>query len=112
VPAVEHVVRFTTTEGRDAQHVTKTLEDALRFVERLRNNEEASVVRVFRMQEVPITFKTYYKVELRPGAAEDVADVPTPSEARSGEEPGSAGGKATPEGEQADGAGRKLFSRA
>ena len=109
---MEHVVRFTTTEGRDAQHIAKTLEDALRFVERLRNNEEASVVRVFRMQEVPITFKTYYKVELRPGAGDDVENTATPSEARPVEESVRDSNTAAPEADHADGAGRKLFSRA
>lgn len=107
---MEHVVRFTTTEGREAQHVAKSLEDALRFVERLRNNEEASVVRVFRMQEVPITFKTYYKVELRPGTVEDSSDVPTPSESRS---PGVSEPVASAaDVDAADQTGRKLFSRA
>ena len=104
---MEHLVRFTTTEGRDAQHVTTSLEDALRFVERLRNNEEASVVRVFRLQEVPIAFKTYYKVELRPGS-EDAAAAPTPAEARQTATPTAA---AATEAETADQAARKLFSR-
>ena len=106
---MEHLVRFTTTEGRDAQHVTSSLEDALRFVERLRNNEEASVVRVFRLQEVPIAFKTYYKVELRPGA-DEAAGGPTPAEARQPATP--AAGPAPAEAETGDQAARKLFSRA
>ena len=109
---MEHVVRFTTTEGRDAQHVTKSLDDALRFVERLRNNEEASVVRVFRLQEVPIAFKTYYKVELRPGSADDASEVPTPSEARSVPADGAPATAAAAEAESSDATGRKLFSRA
>ena len=110
---VEHVVRFTTTEGRDAQHVTKSLDDALRFVERLRNNEEASVVRIFRLQEVPIAFKTYYKVELRPGSAEDASEVPTPSEARTSvPADGAPATAAAAEAESGEATARKLFSRA
>ena len=104
---MEHLVRFTTTEGRDAQHVATSLEDALRFVERLRNNEEASVVRVFRLQEVPIAFKTYYKVELRPGTEDGVA-APTPAEARQAPAPGAA---AATDAETSEQAARKLFSR-
>ena len=107
---VEHLVRFTTTEGRDAQHVAPSLEDALRFVERLRNTEEASVVRVFRLQEVPIAFKAYYKVELRP-AADDSVEVPTPAEGRATAAPA----VASQPGADADSGepnGRKLFSRA
>ena len=63
---VEHLVRFTTTEGRDAQHVAPSLDDALRFVERLRNNEETNEVRLYRLQEVPVAFKAYYRAEVRP----------------------------------------------
>ena len=106
---VEHLVRFTTTEGREAQHVTASLEDALRFAERLRNNEEASVVRVFRVQEVPIKFKTYHKVELGP-LAEDAVEAPTPSEPRQVAKPGPVAPAAVDA--DAEQSNRKLFSRA
>jgi len=109
VPLVEHLVRFTTAEGRDAQHVAPSLEDALRFVERLRNTEETSVVRVFRLQEVPIAFKAYYKVELRPSVEEPV-EVPTPAEGRAAQAPVAAA-PAAAEGEAGEGSARKLFSR-
>ena len=102
---MEHLVRFTTTEGREAQHVAPSLDDALRFVERLRNNEEATVVRVFRLSEVPIAFKAYYRAELRPvDGAENHSPAATPAAA--------VNGPATPEAGAADAAGRKLFSRA
>lgn len=71
---MEHLVKFTTAEGREGQHVADGLDDALRFVERLRNTEEVSAVRVFRMQEVPIEFRTYYKVELKAGEAAEPSD--------------------------------------
>ena len=100
---MEHLVRFTTTEGRDAQHVAASLDDALRFVERLRNNGEASVVRVFRLNEVPIAFKTYYRAELR---AADAVDEHSPAAAA----PAPVNGPATPEAATGDN-GRKLFSR-
>lgn len=75
---MEHQVRFLTPEGREGHHSADTLEDALRFVERLRNAEGASEVRVFRVQEIPIEFRTYYKVELRAGEqAEPAAAVET-----------------------------------
>lgn len=61
---MEHLVRFTTSEGREGQHQAPSLDDALQFVERLRNSGEASDARVFRVQEVPISFRAYYKVEL------------------------------------------------
>jgi hypothetical protein len=107
---VDHLVRFTTSEGRDAQHVAGSLDEALRFVERLRNTEEASVVKVFRMQEVPISFKTYYKVEVRPDA-EDRADAPA-AEVRTPAQAGPITPASAEAGEAGDGPGRKLFSRA
>jgi hypothetical protein len=72
---VEHLVRFTSAEGRDGYHTAASLDDALKFVERLRNNEEVDRVRLFRLQEVPIEFKAYYKVELR---ASDGPAAPAP----------------------------------
>lgn len=100
---MEHLVRFTTTEGREAQHVAPTLEDALRFVERLRNNGEASVVRVFRLNEVPIAFKTYYRAELR---TPDAVEEHSPAAAG----PAPVDGPAVTQAPDGD-AGRKLFSR-
>jgi hypothetical protein len=76
---VEHLVRFTTTEGRDAQHVAPSLDDALRFIERLRNNEEANVVRLYRLQEVPVAFKAYYRAEVRPVDAAEGGAEPSPA---------------------------------
>jgi hypothetical protein len=67
---VEHLVRFTTAEGRDGHHYATGLDEALKFVERLRNTEATSEVRLYRLQTVPIEFKAYYKVELRVGDAE------------------------------------------
>ena len=108
---MDHLVRFTTAEGRDAQHVAGSLDDALRFVERLRNTEEPSAVKVFRLQEVPISFKTYYKVEVRP-EVDERAEAPAPSEARTPAQSGPAAPPAADAGDPGDAPGRKLFSRA
>jgi hypothetical protein len=67
---VEHLVRFTTAEGRDGHHYAENLDASLAFAERVRNSEEATDVKVYRLREVPIEFKTYVKVEVR---GEDVA---------------------------------------
>lgn len=66
---MDHLVRFTTAEGREGAHYADGLDDALRFVERARNSQEVSQVRVFRLHEVPIQFRAYYKVELAADAA-------------------------------------------
>lgn len=103
---MDHLVKFTTDEGREGQHTAESLDDALRFVERLRNSETISEVRVFRMQEVPISFRTYFKVELAAEAESPVraegehewkapAPVPSPQSA----DPAT------------DAGGRRLFSR-
>lgn len=76
---VEHLVRFTTAEGREGQHQASTLEDALKFVEHLRNAEEATDVRVYRMHQVPIEFKAYYRVEVNVGES-DGATQPSASQ--------------------------------
>lgn len=77
---MEHLIRFTNAEGRDGHHVAPSLEDALRFVERLRNTEEVAATTVYRLTEVPFEFKTYYKVEVRSGegAPEEGVSAATP----------------------------------
>lgn len=75
-----HMVIFRTAEGKPGYHPTESLEDAVRFVEHLRNQEAVHDARVFRMSEVPLEVKTYFRVEV---AADDavgpvghVASVP------------------------------------
>jgi hypothetical protein len=109
---VEHLVKFQTAEGREGQHTAASLDDALRFVERLRNNEGANEVRVFRMHEIPIEFKTYFKVEV--GASDEAVVEPAP-EAAEGAEGSRPALVATASGTAADAEGdasaRRLFSR-
>ena len=107
---MEHLVKFRTAEGRDGQHTAAALDEALRFVERLRNHEGASEVRVFRMQEIPIEFKAYFKVELRPGEDAEGVEPAAPVEAL---RPPTAPGVPAPaaaEGES-EASARRLFSR-
>jgi hypothetical protein len=112
---VEHLVKFTTAEGREGQHVAEDLDEALRFVERLRNTEEVSGVRVFRMQEIPIEFRAYYKVELKSGEAaaepESLADEDAEQDAH-GEQPLVASPSSAAEEAAGTGPGeRRLFAR-
>jgi hypothetical protein len=62
-----HMVIFRTAEGKPGYHQTEALDDAVRFVEHLRNTEQVTDARLFKMEEVPIEFKTYYKVEVVAG---------------------------------------------
>ena len=66
------MVNFRSAEGKPGYHPTDSLEEAIRFVEHLRTPEKVSDARVWRLQEVPIEVRTYYKVEVAsaPVAAE------------------------------------------
>lgn len=110
---MQHLVSFKTAEGRDGHHMASSLEEAVQFVERLRNSEGASDVQLFRLTQVPIEFKTYYKVEVNgaevsgSAAAVNAAPTPTPTPtAPSAEEPPA---EQLPESAPAN--GRRLFSR-
>ena len=59
-----HMVVFRSSEGKPGYHQADALDEAIRFVERLRNQEQVTEARIFRLQEVPIEFKTYYRVEV------------------------------------------------
>lgn len=111
---MDHLVRFTTAEGREGHHYADGLDAALSFVERLRNSEEASDVRVFRLREVPLEFRTYVKVEVRAegDTAEEsaplapVEDLPEP-----GPRPLVAMAANDADGADGSAAGRRLFQR-
>ncbi len=76
---MSYMVSFRSAEGKPGYHPAESLDEALRFVERLRNQEQVADARVWRMHEVPIEVKTYYKVE--------VVSTPEPSPVRADEEP-------------------------
>ena len=79
---MEHVVFFPAHDGSPAFRRLATLEDAVRFVEHLRNNEGVDTFSVHALTEVPLSFKQYFRVEL-PAAAE----VPVAAVAPAVEEP-------------------------
>ena len=71
------LVNFRSAEGKPGYHPADTLEEAVRFVEHLRNQEQVTDARVWRLQEVPLEVKTYYKVVVPSGAP--AAPVPPPA---------------------------------
>lgn len=73
-----YMVIFRHAEGRAGYHQAESLDDGVRFVEHLRNQENVSDARIFRMQEVAIEFKTYYKVEVQ-GTRDDAGETPAPA---------------------------------
>jgi len=62
-----HMVIYRNADGSPAYHQTEALEDAVRFVEHIRNEQGVNDSRLFRMEELQIEFKTYYRVEVAAG---------------------------------------------
>jgi hypothetical protein len=82
---VEHVVFFPAPDGTPAFRRFAGLEDAVRFVEHLRNVENVSGASVHSLTEVPLSFKAWYRVELPTEQTEvqpsaDAAPAPAPAE--------------------------------
>ncbi|HEY5050449.1 MAG TPA: hypothetical protein VII50_06080 [Acidothermaceae bacterium] len=61
---MEHVVFFPAPDGAPAFRRLATVDDAARFVEHLRNVENVSEASVHTLTEVPLSFKTWYRVEI------------------------------------------------
>lgn len=73
---MEHVVFFTEKPGEPEFRRVGDLEEAVRLVESLRNERGIADVSVHALTPVPVSFRTYYRVEV--GAA-DVPSVPPPA---------------------------------
>ena len=58
------MVIFRDSEGRPGYHQADRLEDAVRFVEELRNEQHVTDTRLFAMHEIAIEFRTYWKAEV------------------------------------------------
>src|SRR5213080_1733376 len=74
---MEHVVFHPGPDGAPAFRRFGSLEDAVRFVEHLRNVEGVSEVSVHALTPVPVAFRAYYKVEV------PVSELPAEPEAAS-----------------------------
>ncbi|MCU1586803.1 MAG: hypothetical protein JWN31_296 [Frankiales bacterium] len=77
---MEHVVFFPAHDGSPAFRRVASLQDAVRLVEHLRNVEGVNEVSVHSLEEVPMAFKPYYKVEI-PGVEEAPAGPTGPAAA-------------------------------
>lgn len=95
---MSHMVLHRSPDGAAMYHQTESLEEAARHVEELRNAGQGADARIFRMEEIPIEVKTYYRVELpveasAPVAPAPVAEAPAPSPAPA--KPAKGGGDAS-----------------
>lgn len=99
---MSHMVIYRTGDGQPGYHQTKELDEAVKYVETLRNSDGIDGARIFRMDEVNFDFRPYFKVEIGPsavpraGAEPATAPVPEPPTAPA-EVPGPAGGAPAPE---------------
>lgn len=65
--ALSHMVIYRTADGQPGYHQAGELDEAVKFVERLRNTDGVDGARIFRMEEVNFDFRPYFKVEIGPG---------------------------------------------
>ena len=86
------MVIYRSADGRPGYHQFDGIDEAIALVERLRNEESVSDARIFRMQEVPIEFKTYYRVEVTAADAAPAAE-PEPAPEPVAEEPANGKGR-------------------
>ena len=77
---MEHVVFFPAADGTEGFRRAADLEEAVRLVENLRNDQGIGEVSVFALSPVPLAFRTYVHVELPVSddvpAAEDAPAAP------------------------------------
>src|SRR3954452_4737667 len=69
---MEHVVFFQASDGSSAFRRLASLQEAVDFVEHLRNEQGVEAVSVHSLAEVPLAFRTVYRVEV-------AGSVPAPS---------------------------------
>lgn len=70
---MEHIVFFPSAEGSPAFQRVGSLEEAISFVERLRNTADVSDFSVHALTPVPLAVKAYYRIEV---PAQGRADEP------------------------------------
>src|SRR4051794_2843059 len=73
---MEHVVFFSESSGAPAFRRVGNLEEAVRLVEGLRNELGITDVTLHAMTPIPVSFRTYYRVEVGTGPEPEVAPEP------------------------------------
>jgi hypothetical protein len=72
---VEHVVFFPAPNGTPAFRRVADFDEAVRFVEHLRNVDNVTGASVHTLTEVPLSFRAWYRVELPAPAGETTTAV-------------------------------------
>ena len=92
---MDHLVVFKTAEGKSGYHQVETVDEAVRFVEHLRNHEGVEDARVYQLTEVALEVKPYFKVKVaETPAAPAAGGAATPTAAPAPEpQPAAVGGE-------------------
>jgi hypothetical protein len=77
---MEHVVFFPASDGSPAFRRLPSLQEAVDFVEHLRNEQDVRDVSVHSLAEVHLAFKTVYRVEVAGAVAASVESAPVADE--------------------------------
>jgi len=72
------MVSYRDSEGKQSYHETEELNDAIAFVERLRNDEAVDHARIFKMDELTFEYRPYFRVEIAGAASAVGAAAPPP----------------------------------
>lgn len=73
----QHMVIFQNPDGDPGYNQFESIEDAVGFVEKLRNEQGIDSIRIFELEEVKFDLKPVYKVELQ--ALNPGSSAPRPS---------------------------------
>lgn len=61
---VSNIVIFRSADGKTGYRQADTVDEAARFVERIRNSEGVDEARIYKLEEVVFEFKPYFRVEV------------------------------------------------
>ncbi len=77
----QHMVIFQNPEGDPGYNQFESIDEAVSFVEKIRNEQSIDSIRIFELDEVKFDLKPYYKVELLAlkSGAPAAAAAPAPS---------------------------------
>jgi hypothetical protein len=92
------MVIFQTPGGSPGYNQFETLDEAVSFVEQLRNDQDVANARIFALEEIKFEFKPYFRVELQalnagsptPGAPAPIQAAPAVAPAPQAEAPAAA----------------------
>lgn len=63
---MSHMVIFQTPDGNPGYNQFEEIDEAVRFVETLRNDQGVENARMFALEEVKFEFRQYFRVEVDP----------------------------------------------